>query len=616
MCRPIAMALAFAAMLTPGIVRAATRLVNPGGSDSGNCTVNPCGTLSYAIAQAVNGDTISVGQGTYNNGFAMVVVNKSVALRGAQAGVDGRTRSFTLESILTEPVQIAADGVVLDGFTISCSSCNPALSTSSAFSGYSIINNIITANEVGMTFGSSGATTSTVAFNKIFDNNLGPVQHYGIFSDVAVTNAVIDRNVLSGHDTAQIDFARFPPQSAATVTISNNSFPLDSTDGVAVILVGNTGSVISGNTITGGAAAFFGGIFLAGGDNNITVTGNRVIGTPRDAILIWDFFFQLGVPFNGLVTITGNTLVNNDGGVNTMAGNSVPPEMHVNRIVNNTFDIKQGTFIHGENNWFGCNAGPPICATISANGPLDVAPWLLMGISPNPLSITTAQTSSVEAFFFINSNNEFVPGFPDGATVVFSASGGTMTPPSNPTIGSLVVSTFTPSVPGLATVSATLDDQTVSANVMVTAVADVGIAGSVSSPSFATVPMTKTFTVTNHGPDTASGIVLTDTLPAGLTLNSAPPSCSGTSTVTCNIGTLASGASATIALSVTASAPGPFSNTASVSTTATDNNTANNSTTVNSTVLPASAIPALSPLMLALLAALLAALALVTMRTG
>ena len=42
-----------------------------------------------------------------------------------------------------------------------------------------------------------------------------------------------------------------------------------------------------------------------------------------------------------------------------------------------------------------------------------------------------------------------------------------MAPPANPTIGSLVVSTFMPSAPGTATVSASLDSQTVSAPVAV-----------------------------------------------------------------------------------------------------------------------------------------------------
>jgi uncharacterized repeat protein (TIGR01451 family) len=94
-------------------------------------------------------------------------------------------------------------------------------------------------------------------------------------------------------------------------------------------------------------------------------------------------------------------------------------------------------------------------------------------------------------------------------------------------------------------------------------------------------------TVFNAGPLVAPGVVVTDVLPAGLNLVSATPSlgsCSGSSTVTCNLGTLALGWGATINLSVTASAAGLYNNTASVASSAADGNTINNSATATTTV--------------------------------
>jgi uncharacterized repeat protein (TIGR01451 family) len=118
--------------------------------------------------------------------------------------------------------------------------------------------------------------------------------------------------------------------------------------------------------------------------------------------------------------------------------------------------------------------------------------------------------------------------------------------------------------------------------------------------------LTYTITVTNGGPGSATGTTVTDILPPGTTFVSAIPSqgsCSGTTTVTCNLGTLANAASASIALTITLpSTAGPVSNTASVTTTSTDPNPANNSSTSTITVVPASQIPAMSPLMLLLLA--------------
>lgn len=47
-------------------VRAADLYVSTSGTDSGNCTILPCKTITYALSQAGSGDTIHVAAGTYN----------------------------------------------------------------------------------------------------------------------------------------------------------------------------------------------------------------------------------------------------------------------------------------------------------------------------------------------------------------------------------------------------------------------------------------------------------------------------------------------------------------------------------------------------------------------
>ena len=113
------------------------------------------------------------------------------------------------------------------------------------------------------------------------------------------------------------------------------------------------------------------------------------------------------------------------------------------------------------------------------------------------------------------------------------------------------------------------------------------------SPDPVTVGQTLTYTitVTNNGPDGATGVTMTDILPGGVTYGSATPSqgsCSELSgTVTCNLGSLANGASATITILVTPTAPGTITNTATVTGTENDPNTANNNTgPVSTTVNP------------------------------
>ncbi len=101
--------------------------------------------------------------------------------------------------------------------------------------------------------------------------------------------------------------------------------------------------------------------------------------------------------------------------------------------------------------------------------------------------------------------------------------------------------------------------------------------------------LTYTITVTNGGPQAATGVTVTDALPSGETYKSAitsQGSCSQKKgTVTCSLGSLANGASAHLTIVVTVAATsGTLSNTAQVSGNQTDPNTANNSSTATTSL--------------------------------
>src|SRR5262249_12668154 len=108
-------------------------------------------------------------------------------------------------------------------------------------------------------------------------------------------------------------------------------------------------------------------------------------------------------------------------------------------------------------------------------------------------------------------------------------------------------------------------------------------------------PFTYTITVTNNGPSTTQEARIADAFPTGLTFVSATPSqgsCSFTGTLLCPFGPVASGASATAAIAVTApTTPGTVSNTATVSPVgrSIDGTAANNSSTATTTVTAAGA---------------------------
>jgi uncharacterized repeat protein (TIGR01451 family) len=111
------------------------------------------------------------------------------------------------------------------------------------------------------------------------------------------------------------------------------------------------------------------------------------------------------------------------------------------------------------------------------------------------------------------------------------------------------------------------------------ATADLSLAKTVvpsgSTPSW-------TLTVTNGGPLDASGIVVTDVLPARLSIGTVPTGCiydAGTRTLRCSASSLANGTSAsfTFTTAITGKGNGWITNTAQVSSSTPDGNTGNNS---------------------------------------
>lgn len=100
--------------------------------------------------------------------------------------------------------------------------------------------------------------------------------------------------------------------------------------------------------------------------------------------------------------------------------------------------------------------------------------------------------------------------------------------------------------------------------------------------------LTYSLVVYNLGAASATGVVVSDQLPAGAVFVSATASqgtCSGTGPVSCDLGTLASGASAFVDLVVTPSEAGEYTNTAEVNT-AGEVNPTNNSAAVTVNVAP------------------------------
>ncbi len=152
-------------------------------------------------------------------------------------------------------------------------------------------------------------------------------------------------------------------------------------------------------------------------------------------------------------------------------------------------------------------------------------------------------------------------------------------------------------------------DDTGNDGIAVPAGADVAVTKTATT---ATVTVGQTFdyilTVVNNGPATATNVVVTDSLPANFALvsvSSTQGSCGGTTTVTCNVGTMADGATVTITIRGTVTTTPSLSNTATVAATETDPVPANNTSTL-ALGPEMAAIPTASEIGLVLMALLLA----------
>ncbi|MDQ6800599.1 MAG: DUF11 domain-containing protein [Acidobacteriota bacterium] len=191
-------------------------------------------------------------------------------------------------------------------------------------------------------------------------------------------------------------------------------------------------------------------------------------------------------------------------------------------------------------------------------------------------------------------------------TVNGGVAGGTaITNTANVTTTSTETSTANNSATATTTVAVVVGPPTTTADVSITKTSS---AGTVQPGG----QITYTITALNNGPATATGVSVSDSIPAGTSFVSATPtqgSCAGTATVICTIGSLSPMASASITLIVTApSTTGLVINSASVASTSSDPASANNTSTTSVAVV--SNIPVLSPLLLALLALVFAAIGL------
>ncbi len=445
-------------------------------------------------------------------------------------------------------------------------------------------------------------------------------------SDLAVANLNSNNvSILLGTGSGTFGAATNFAPGAGPISVAIGDF---NGDGRSDLAVANSGSdnvsILLNSTAPGAFSLSSASVSVSEAAGTATITVNRTGGSDCSATV--DYATADGTAIAGSdYTTTSGTLT---------FGSGVTSQSFTVPILNDSISEATETFtVTISNPTGGSTLGAPTVETVTI---LDDDPLPTLSIN----SVTQAEGNSGTSNFVFTVT--LTGSTAQTVTVNFATANGTATAGSDYTTtnGTLTfapgVTTQTVTVPVIGDTTVESDEPftlTLSAPVKATITtatgtgtivnddfaADLAIVKSVagSGPFFATLNAAFNITVTNGGPSIASNVVVTDVLPAGTTIVSANPtqgSCTGTTTVTCNLGSLASAASATIVLTIRLDTSGSTTNTATVTSATADPATPNNSSSATITVGPAAFIPALSEWMLLLLAGMLASVALLKLR--
>jgi fibronectin type 3 domain-containing protein len=378
-------------------------------------------TIQSAVNAASAGATITVDAGTYDE---TVTINKSLTLRGAQAGVNARNGRSGSESIVyaTKTVfDVTTNDVVIDGFTIEGDDANigaawgAGVMMAPSIHGTQVLNNIIQNNVDGIYLSNNSNTDACLIQGNLIQNNFEAGNGWpspdwngscGIYSDGSVsggllTNVTINNNTLFNSNfnggaefTGMISLVALTANKQFNITVSNNMIGNESK---ALLAFYVTDLTWIGNTCTGLNDGSSGPVRFEGGANVVNIEYNTIYKNSGPAVAE----DNSGVPgdSSGFV-VNYNNLYQNDGiGVITADNSYDGPLIAVGDYWGSTNGPSGDGPGTGQAVWGAGTSGHGQTPTGAAGGNVTFSPWAtsLINITniPVPAAPTALAVSSV-----------------------------------------------------------------------------------------------------------------------------------------------------------------------------------------------------------------------------
>lgn len=475
----------------------------------------------YSIKNATeavnNRGTVIIADGTYSGKNNInITINKNMTIKGASKNgviINGENNAqifniasgvnITLHDLRFINGNATFGGAIYNNGALNVNRCTFTDNTATSDGG-TIYNNKGTLTIVNSTFTNNTAGNGGVIYNggllvvnssvfisNIATNNVNGTGGGAIYNDnegaIKIANSKFIKNIATGNAGGAIF-----NENGTKVTINNSQFiqngshngggSIRNNDKKTTIIINNC-NFTSGHAEYGGAICNSGILIIINCNftQNIATNAGGAISNANGTATIVNSTFtdnigkqKGGALYNYIkgLTVTGSTFENNNapngGTLHNSAGNVT---IAFNRIINNgpneIYNANGFGSVEAKYNWWGSNSNP----SSKVNADVNVSPWLVLTITPNPDTIKTSETSILTIDLQHDSNgiyHNYKEGHvPDGIIITFTRTQGTLNPTRITLINGSATATFTTNNDGTAVITATVDSQNIATQITV-----------------------------------------------------------------------------------------------------------------------------------------------------